>query len=124
MSYSESGLKLVYDAAKSDAPGLADDVMIKKTAALLPSDVMMAGYFDIGGYLELIKKVMNTMMAAQGQGAFPIPIPPFPSSPPIGYTFKAASNTASLDLVVPMELMENTRDYVMQMQALIGAFAR
>jgi len=124
MSYSESGLKLVYDSAKSDAPGLADDVMIKKTAALLPSDVMMAGYFDIGGYLELIKKVMNTMMAAQGQGAFPIPIPPFPSSPPVGYTFKAASNTASLDLVVPMELMENTRDYVMQMQALIGAFAR
>lgn len=124
MSYGEPGLKAIVESVKAEKPGLADDVMIKKTAAILPSDVVFVGYLDIGGYIEMMKKMVAAAMAAQGAGGqFPIPIPPFPNSPPIGYSFKTHENTASVDFVVPMELMENTRDFVMQMQGLIGAFA-
>ena len=124
MSYGEPGLKTIIESVKADKPGLAGDVMIKKTAALLPSDVLFAGYVDIGGYIEMTKKMVAAAMAANGAGGqFPFPIPPFPNSPPLGYTIKARDNTASVDFVVPMELMENTRDFVMQMQGLIGAFA-
>lgn len=124
MSYGEPGLKTIVESVKADKPGLADDVMIKKTAAILPSNVLGVGYVDIGGYIEMMKKMVTAAMAANGAGGqFPFPIPPFPNSPPLGYSFKAHENTASVDFVVPMELMENTRDFVMQMQGLIGAFA-
>ncbi|MBA4019997.1 MAG: hypothetical protein C0483_22760 [Pirellula sp.] len=124
MSYGEPGLKTIVESVKADKPGLADDVMIKKTAALLPSGVMGVGYVDIGGYIEMMKKMVTAAMAANGAGGqFPLPIPPFPNSPPLGYTFKTYENTATVDFVVPLELMENTRDFVMQIQGLIGAFA-
>ncbi|MGC3965938.1 MAG: hypothetical protein QM775_00785 [Pirellulales bacterium] len=122
MAYGEKGLKTIVESVKADKPGLADDVMIKKTAALLPREVTAVGYIDIGGYIEFVKKMVVQMMAAQG-AAFPLPIPPFPEAPPIGYTFKTRDNLAQVDMVVPLELMEATRDYVEQVQALIGAFA-
>jgi hypothetical protein len=122
MAYGEKGLKTIVESVKADKPGLADDVMVKKTASLLPGELMAVGYIDIGGYIEMVKKMVTQMMAAQGQ-AFPLPIPPFPDAPPIGYSFKARENLGQVDFVVPMELMEATRTYVDQVQALIGAFA-
>lgn len=109
-------------------PGLADDVMIKKTAALLPSGTAMVAYVDIGGYINMVKNMMIKMAAAQPQGnnpglnpgMFAQLIPAFPQAPPLGYTVKVTPTTFEADFVVPMDLMEATRDYVKQAMAMFG----
>jgi hypothetical protein len=128
----EPGFKTVATNIRENKPGLAADVMVQKTAALLPNGLAMVAYVDIGGYIELIKSTMTKAMAAQPGGAAGGPnpamflqmIPAFPSAPPLGYSVKTTPTTLEADIVVPMELMTATRDYVKQAMALFGGALR
>jgi hypothetical protein len=71
--------------------------------------------------------MMIKMAAAQPQPAgnvnpamFAQLIPAFPQAPPLGYTVKVTPTTFEADFVVPMDLMEATRDYVKQAMAMFG----
>jgi hypothetical protein len=128
----ETAFKIVAENIRGNKPGLAADVMVQKTAALLPSGAAVAAYVDFGGYIELIKSTMAKAMAAQpaGAGGGPNPamflqmIPAFPSAPPLGYSVKTTPTTLEADVVVPLELMTATRDYVKQAMAMFGAGLR
>jgi hypothetical protein len=124
MTYHEESLAALADDVKQGKAGLADDAQIKAAAALLPPESHWVGYMNVGGYMELVKKFMAAALAANGGPNFFPPIPPFPDSPPIGFSAKV--NPASLEghIVVPMGLAEAVRDYVMQMQGVFGGGLR
>jgi len=125
LGYDAKELKELVAAAKAGKNGLGGNVDMQKTAALLMPQPHAIGFMDVGGYIDLVKKIANMMMAAQGnQGGFPFPIPPFPPSPPVGVAGKLTPQAVELQLVVPMQLMENTRNYVQQFNALIGGGLR
>jgi len=125
LGYDAKELKELVAAAKAGKNGLGGNVDMQKTAALLMPQPHAIGFMDVGGYIDLVKKIGGMMMAAQGaQGGFPFPIPPFPPSPPVGVAAKLTPQAVELQLVVPMQLMENTRNYVQQFNALIGGGLR
>jgi hypothetical protein len=128
-AFGEKTFGIVADNVRGNKPGLADDLMIKKTAALLPTDLAMVGYVDIGGYITMVKNMMMKAMAAQqGQaqaiGGLAMLIPPFPAAPPVGYSLKLTSTSVEADFVVPIDLMTATRDYVKQVQQMLGGVLR
>lgn len=127
-AFGEKTFATVAENVRGNKPGLAGDVMIKKTAALLPTDTAMVGYVDLGGYITMVKNMMMKTMAAQGQGqnigGFAMLIPPFPAAPPFGYSLKFTNTSVEADFVVPMELMTATRDYVKQVQQMFGGALR
>lgn len=127
-AFGEKTFATVVENVRGKKPGLADDLMLKKTAALLPANPAMVGYVDLGGYLTMVKNMMMKAMAAQGQaqaiGGFAMMIPPFPSAPPLGYSLKLTPTSAEVDVVVPMELMTAVRDYAKQVQAMFGGALR
>jgi hypothetical protein len=128
LTYDATTLKETVATAKAGKNGLADNVDMKKTAALLLPQPHAIGFMDVGGYVDLVKKIVGMMMAAQGApggGGLPFPIPPFPQSPPVGMAAKLTPQAVEFQLVVPMPLMENTRDYIQQVNTLVqGMFGR
>lgn len=119
-AFSDDMLTTIADNIRDGKAGLADNVLIQQTAALLPRDLAAVGYVDIGGYVEMVKQMMTQMMAGQGAGGFALPIPPFPNAPPFGYSLKSDAAALQADLVIPMDLMTAVRDYVMQVMAVFG----
>lgn len=128
LTYDATALKEVVATAKAGKNGLSDNIDMKKTAALLLPQPHAIGFMDVGGYVDLVKKIAGMMMAAQGApggGGLPFPIPPFPQSPPVGMAAKLTPQAIEFQLVVPMPLMENTRDYIQQVNTLVqGMFGR
>ncbi|MCE9604899.1 MAG: hypothetical protein K8U03_08360 [Planctomycetia bacterium] len=126
LAYDVESLKSLIAASKAGKRGLADDVEIKKTAALLLPSPHAIGFMDVGGYIDLAKKMASAFMAGNGVpgGALPFAIPPFPASPPIGVAGRLAPQAVEMQLVIPMQLMENTRDYVQQINTLIGGIGK
>jgi hypothetical protein len=128
LTYDATALKEVVATAKAGKNGLSDNIDMKKTAALLLPQPHAIGFMDVGGYVDLVKKIVGMMMAAQGApggGGLPFPIPPFPQSPPVGMAAKLTPQAIEFQLVVPMPLMENTRDYIQQVNTLVrGMFGR
>jgi hypothetical protein len=119
-AFSDEMLTAVADNIRDGKAGLADNVLIQQTAALLPKDLAAVAYVDLGGYIEMVKQMMMQMMAGQGNAGFVLPIPPFPNAPPFGYSMKADATAVQVDFVVPMDLMTAVRDYVLQVMAAFG----
>lgn len=119
-AFNEDMLSTIAKNITEGKAGLADNVLIQTTAALLPRDLAAVGYVDLGGYIELIKQVMAQAMAGQGNAGFILPIPPFPNAPPFGYSLKGDATSLEADLVIPMDLMTAVRDYVLQVMAVFG----
>lgn len=119
-AFNEDTLATIAENISNNKAGLADNVLIQQTAALLPRDLTAVGYVDIGGYVELVKQMMSQAMAGQGGAGFVLPIPPFPNAPPFGYSLKGDATAIEGDLVIPMDLMTAVRDYVLQIMAVFG----
>lgn len=122
-AYDLAALKELVGTIKSGKRGLADNLDMKKTAALLLPQPHAIGFMDVGGYIDLAKKIASMMFGAAGGGAgggFPFPIPAFPPSPPVGVAAKLSPQAVEFQLVVPMPLMENVRNYIDQVNTMIG----
>ena len=113
MTYSEDSLKQLAASVMANKAGLATSLTLKKTAALLPAEAHVVGYLSIGGYIDLIKKVIA------GAG-FPFPVPAFPQTPPVGFSSRLVNNSIESHIAVPMALMEGIRDYVQTVKAQFG----
>jgi hypothetical protein len=124
MTYHEESITVLADDVKQGKTGLADDVQIKAAAALLPAEAHWVGYMNVGGYMELVKKFMGAAMAANGAPNFLPPIPPFPDAPPVGFSAKVNPTSLEGHIVVPMGLAEAVRDYITQMQGVLGGGLR
>jgi hypothetical protein len=121
LAYDEDGLKNAVTGIHEGQPGLAANEQVAKTAALLPAGAQWVGFLSVGGYFEMTKKAMNAAFGGAGvPGVFPIQIPAFPASVPIGASVQLGPATLEGHIVVPMALMESIRDFVQQMQAQFG----
>lgn len=125
-AYDAAALKKLVASVKDGKSNLGDNADLKKTAALLMKQPQAIGFMDVGGYVDLAKRIATTMLAANGVpgGALPFQIPAFPASPPVGVAGKLTPQAIDMQLVVPMQLMENTRDYIQQINALVGGIGR
>lgn len=119
MTYDAAVLKRVVADVRDGKRGLAGNVKLQKTAAMLPTDPSWVGYLSVGGMIEFGRKAATAAMAANGQ-AFPLPIPPFPEAAPIGLAGRANGSAVEGHFIVPMDLMEATRDYTRQVMAVFG----
>ncbi len=124
MTYDEKMLTQVVADVKAKKAGLGGNVNLQKTAAMLPQKLQWVGYLDVGGAVDFGKKMADAAMAAQGQGGFPIPIPPFPNVAPIGAAGRINGTALEGHFVVPMDLMEGVRDYVQQVSQMFGGGLR
>ena len=113
MSYSEDSLKQLAANVTANKAGLASSLTLKKTSAMLPAEAHVVAYLSIGGYIDLIKKVIA------GAG-FPFPVPAFPETPPVGFSGRLAAHSVETHIAVPMSLMEGIRDYVQTVKAQFG----
>jgi hypothetical protein len=120
VTYDLKALKELVATIKAGKSGLGDNLDMKKTAALLLKQPHAIGFMDVGGYIDLAKKIGSMMFGAGGGGGLPFPIPPFPPSPPVGVAGKLTPQAVEFQLVVPMPLMENVRAYIDQVNTIIG----
>lgn len=119
-AYDLKALKELVGTIKAGKSGLADNLDMKKTAALLLKQPHAIGFMDVGGYIDLAKKIAGMVVPG---GALPFPIPPFPPSAPVGVAAKLTPQAVEFQLVIPMPLMENVRNYIDQVNTMIGGGA-
>jgi hypothetical protein len=123
LTYDAAVLKQLAADVKAGKPSLGGNVKLQKTAALMPANPSWVGYLSVGGLIDFGKKVATAAMQAQGQGFF-FPVPPFPEAAPIGVAGRISGPALEGHLVIPMDLMEATRDYVQQVMAMFGGGGR
>ncbi|MGD0900985.1 MAG: hypothetical protein ABR915_24400 [Thermoguttaceae bacterium] len=98
-------------------PGLAADKDVAVTAALMPAGAQWVAYVSPRGYVSLIQRMMQQMMAGmqeqpgfQGPPAMPA-VPSFPQTPPVGMAVKAAPGGLEATIVVPSAVLKAAGEY-------------
>jgi len=104
---------------KEQKKSLAADADVAATIALLPAGAHAVALISPRGYIDLIQRLMGTMM---GENAPGLKIPPFPKCPPAGVAFKAAPGEISAEFVIPAGLMKAVGEYIGTVrQGMFGA---
>jgi hypothetical protein len=103
-------LRQTIAAVRQGKPGLVASANVAKTAALLPKAAPFVLYQSPRGLVGLVRQVLP---AAMPPGiAFPLAIPDFPATPPIGLAVTAGPGALQTDLAVPPEVLTAVRQYV------------
>ncbi|HTQ40695.1 MAG TPA: hypothetical protein VMJ32_16855 [Pirellulales bacterium] len=104
-------LKTVLEAVKSPDTSLGADVNVKTTVALLPKNAQWRAFVSPSGYLEFTAHMMQTMMPQM-----PFQLPPFPSTPDIGFSAQMDSQNIDLEMLVPAAVLQGIGTYTQQLQ--------
>ncbi len=113
---SEESLRKVIQAAKSPN-GLAADNGIQTAATLLSDDAQMVGFISPEGSLQFVQRMM-AMFVPEGQQVEIPQLPPFPSSPPLGFSFQNDGEAFEAGLVAPVESLIALGKYIQAWRAL------
>ncbi|MBI2479770.1 MAG: hypothetical protein HYV60_14390 [Planctomycetia bacterium] len=111
----ESNLQEILQAAKSPGEGLASDEGIQATAKLLSEQAQFVGYVGPEGMLEFVQWMMQAVAPAEQQAQLP-QLPPFPSSPPLGFSFQYDGEALEAEIVAPAEFLSALGKYVQAVQ--------
>jgi hypothetical protein len=103
---------------KQKSSGLTDNADLSNTAALLPTGAPVIAYLSPQGTVELIKRMVVTMLPPEKQAH--VKIPAFAQSPPLGFAVKAAPGEVQTTLVVPAETLKAIGKYVKDIQGMSG----
>jgi hypothetical protein len=102
------------EMVRSAKPGFAADKDVAATAALLPAGAQWVGYVSPHGYVNMVRRMMEVMMAGMqdrpGFSGAPA-IPAFPQTPPVGMALKATSGGLEASLVVPSAVLKAISEY-------------
>lgn len=101
----------------SDGSGkLTTNAAIAAARKSLPGHRFAEGYFNVGGYVQMIMDTMQQAMAEMGgQGpAFPA----VPDMPPMAFSGSQKSGALGLTVVVPQETIKQGATFVFGMQAM------
>jgi len=112
---SESNLKEIIQAAKSSDEGLASDEGIQATAKLLSEKAQFVGYLNTEGMLQFVQRMMQSVVPAEQQAQLP-QLPPFPSSPPLGFSFQYDGEALAAEMVAPAEFLTTLGKYIQTVQ--------
>ena len=99
-------------------PGLENDAEVQKTAALLSSDAPAVGYLSPQGTIEFFKRMLPAILPPGVP--FPVNIPDFPQTPPVGLAVQTAPNELQTTLVVPAEVLKAIGQYVKHIRGMSG----
>jgi hypothetical protein len=106
------------EAIQQGKPGLAGNAGVAKTAALLPSDAVLTGFWSPAGTIDLVKRIVPAILPPEA-GLNP-KIPEFPKTPPIGMAVTTAHDELQACLVVPPEVLQAVAQYVGKIRAARG----
>lgn len=99
------------DVLKGAKPCVSADSELAKTAALLPKDGQIVGYWSLSGTVHLVNRVIGLFgLDQQGMKALPEP----PAAPPIGFSVKAVPGEVQKEVVIHGELLQKIQLYVIQ----------
>jgi len=101
----------VTQVLKGSQPGLPTELHLAKTAALLPKQGQMIGYWSLPGTIGLVNRAIVAFGLDQ-QGIKPLPEPP--AAPPIGFAVTVAPEEIQKEVVIPGELLQKARRYVIE----------
>lgn len=103
------------EAIKQGKPGLESNADVAKTAALLPSDAVLTGYWSPAGTVAFVKHVLPAFATPEANVVGKIP--EFPKTPPLGFAVTTGPNEVQSYLVVPTEVLQAIVAYVGKIQA-------
>jgi hypothetical protein len=94
-----AGLKDFLTAYKQKKGGLAMDADVAKVTTLLPAGSQWAFYISPQGTMEFAGRAITAI-------GLPIPLPPFPKTPPVAVGVKMSATGGESTLVVPAAVFE------------------
>ncbi|MEM9659234.1 MAG: hypothetical protein AAF961_12825, partial [Planctomycetota bacterium] len=103
MAYTDD--KLLADAIRNEAnfaEQLAGNQQIDRTSASLPKDAYAIGYWDVGGTMQFVKRVVRVMTDRDSGNR----LPDFPDAPPVGWAMTVQPGAMSFDTVVPAATLQ------------------
>ncbi len=112
----------VVAAVKAGKPGLADDVAVATTAALLPFYRSSVFYMSPAGMVDFVKQMAPAVVP--GGTNMKLKLPEFPKTPPIGLAIAAVPNELHTSLVIPAEVLHSVAEYAAKLQAMRHGGAR
>jgi len=112
----EKNLQEMIQAAKSPQEGLASDDGIQATAKLLLEKAQLVGYVSPEGMLQYVQQMIQSLAPLEQQ----VKIPPFPSSPPLGFSFQYDGEALEAGMVAPAEFLTALGKYIQAVQQAAG----
>jgi hypothetical protein len=95
---------------KSKDGGLVGDADVAVTAGLLPTGGQWVGYLSPAGMIDFVRSTLENA----GPAVPKIPVPDFPTTPPVGATAKMLSIGMETHLVVPAKVLTAGGQYFKQ----------
>ena len=103
------------DVLRKGQPGLAGDAGVVKAAALLPTRALAIGFVSPAGAIGFVQRMAAAALPPEAK--VKVNLPPFPSTPPLGFALTTAANEVQTCLVVPAEVLQAAGAYVGKIRA-------
>jgi hypothetical protein len=111
---SEDVAKKAIAAVKSADASLAADAGVAATAAKLPTDAAWYAYVSPTGTLEFVNNTLATFLPPGKE----IKLPPFPETPPVGFSAKVDASGVWKRIYIPADVVKSIAPYAMQVRAM------
>jgi hypothetical protein len=93
---------------------LAQELDTQATVSLLPAERHTTFLLNIGGYMELMNRMITAQFEAQNLRGIRNPIPEFPVAIPLGFSATLHSTEIQLNMAVPFDFVKQTAEFVQQ----------
>ena len=111
---SEDVAKKALAAVKNADASLSAEAGVAATTAKLPSDADWYGYLSPRGTIEFA----NNTLASVPPAGKEIKLPPFPETPPMGFSAKVDAAGVWKQIYIPADVVKSIAPYVMQVRAM------
>ncbi len=113
---SKERLQRAMEAIRQVKPGVADNVVVAKTADLLPSEPVAVAYLSPAETIGFVQRIASAF--APPEANLKLTLPEFPKTPPIGFAVTTAADEVQTVLVVPPEVLIAIDRYVGEIKAM------
>jgi hypothetical protein len=111
---SEDVAKKALAAVKNADASLAAEAGVAATTAKLPTDADWYAYLSPTGTLEFVNNTLASVLPAGTE----IKLPPFPETPPLGFSAKVDAAGVWKQIYIPADVVKSIAPYAMQVRAM------
>lgn len=103
-------LKPIMEQAVAGEAGLADMAETKSTVKLLDESSSWQALISPSGCVEWIKRIVKVFVGPQGMGM--PPIPDYPTTPPVGFSFKLGGGQMRIEMAWPVDTLTGLASFI------------
>ena len=111
---SEDVAKRALAAVKNADASLAAEAGVAATAVKLPTDADWYAYLSPTGTLEFVNNTLASVLPAGTE----IKLPPFPETPPLGFSAKVDAAGVWKQIYIPADVVKSIAPYAVQVRAM------